>query len=144
MTPFGIKLNTIRPVIIRRSFRSYDDIAIDVESPPNIVQRIPGLNSIPYGNDSVLVPGRRGSRFVIVVHHIDIHPFASITTVALPIVDHVISDIDLIGERIRGRILSKPRVPAVVMGKQVVMKLSVLSTPDAAIAVFATLMNRVA
>jgi hypothetical protein len=61
-------------------------------------------------------------QFVIVVHHIDIHPFASIATVALPIVDHVISDIDPIGERICGRILSKPWVSAVVMGEQVVMK----------------------
>lgn len=141
MTPFGIKLNTIRLVISRRSFRSYDNIAIDVEFPPHIVQGIPGLNSIPEGHDSVLVPGRRGSRFVIVVHHIDIHAFASITTAALPIVDHVISDIDSIRERVGGRLLSKPRVSAVVMSKQVMMKRSVLAAPDAAIAVFATFMN---
>jgi len=144
-----LPVNSFGPVILGYFLISFDDIAVYIEFPPYVFHRFPSIGSAvciraillcaySYGGNTVAdraVFRCSRSRFIIIVHNIDIHAFSTIATVSGPVVEHVIPHIHVFA------FLSKRTGPqtgytALVVCQQIMMKRSFCPSPDGSISMF--------
>ena len=140
-------INTLRPVVTGHILISLDYITIDIEFSPYMLHGLPNVGRTvrpmailgsAYTKRSYTIAHRtvfRGSRsrFIVVVDNIHLHAFTAITTIARPVVNHVIPHIHILAS-LRERTRAKTRRTAFVMRQQIMMKRSPRSSPDGTIA----------
>src|SRR5437763_613564 len=91
-----------------------------------------------YGKNALgTISRRRRAWFVKIVDDVDVHGLTTIHTVAAPIVDNIVAEVnDICQGKAGAGALSKTWIAAIIIGNQVVMKACVLAAPNASVAVF--------